>query len=101
MTVADWGVGYAKTLGALLNGRAISERDRAGTQITDDSFFLIFNAYHESMAFKLPRMKWGRQWTVVVDTTQPIVQAGARSYSFREDVEVSGRAMIVLRRRVS
>ena len=101
MTVADWGVGYAKTLGAFLNGRAISERDRTGAQITDDSFFLIFNAYHESMAFRLPRMKWGRQWTVVVDTTQPIVQASARSYSFREEIEVSGRAMIVLRRRVS
>ena len=101
MTVADWGVGYAKTLGAFLNGRAISERDRAGAQITDDSFFLIFNAHHESMRFRLPRMKWGRQWTVVVDTTQPIVQAGARSYSFREEIQVSGRAMIVLRRRLS
>ena len=99
--MADWGVGYAKTIGAFLNGRAISERSREGAQIIYDSFFLIFNAYHESMAFRLPRRKWGRQWTVVVDTTRPTVQAGARSYSFREEVEVSGRAMIVLRRKLS
>jgi isoamylase len=98
MTVADWGVGYAKTLGAFLNGKEISERDRAGRQIEDESFFLIFNAYHESMEFRLPREKWGRLWTTLVDTTQRVAQAGERSYSFREKVLVSGRAMIVLQR---
>jgi isoamylase len=99
MTTADWGVGYAKTLGAFLNGRAIIERDRSGAHIVDDSFFLIFNSYHEAMEFKLPPRNFARSWTTVIDTTQPTLQEDARSYSFEEKVHVSGRAMIVLRHR--
>ncbi len=99
MNSGDWGVGYAKTLGAFLNGRTISERNRAGDQISDDSFFLIFNAYQEPMEFKLPGRNWGRTWSVVVDTGDATTPASTRSYSFKERVHVSGRAMVVLRRR--
>jgi glycogen operon protein len=99
MTTADWGVGYAKTLGAFLNGRAITERDRSGAHIVDDSFFLIFNSYHEAMEFKLPPRNFARSWTTVIDTTPPTLQEDAKSYSFEDKVHVSGRAMIVLRHR--
>jgi len=100
MTSADWGVGYAKTLGAFLNGRAILERDQAGAQIIDDSFFLMFNSYNEAMEFRLPSRTYGRGWTIVVDTTSATTQEGSRSYSFEEEVHVSGRALIILRRRL-
>jgi isoamylase len=98
MRAADWGVGYAKTLGVFLNGRAIPDFNEAGIRITDDSYFLIFNAYHEPMEFMLPRKKWGRLWTMVLDTSEPDAQASGRSYLFRTKVGVGGRAMIVLRR---
>ena len=100
MTSSDWGVGYAKTLGAFLNGRAIAERDHNGEQIVDDSFFLIFNSYNEAMEFRLPSRNFARGWTIVVDTTNATQQEGSRSYSFEEEVHVSGRALIVLRRRI-
>ena len=100
MTQADWGVGYAKTLGAFLNGGAITERDHAGAQIISDSFFWIFNSYNEAMEFRLPSRNFGRGWTIVVDTTNATAQEGSRSYSFEEEVHVSGRALIVLRRRI-
>ena len=100
MTASDWGVGYAKTLGAFLNGRAIPERDHSDAQIVDDSFFLIFNSYNEAMEFRLPSRNFARGWTIVVDTTNTPQQEGSRSYSFEEEVHVSGRALIVLRRRI-
>jgi glycogen operon protein len=100
MTAADWGVGYAKTLGAFLNGGVIAERDHAGAQITDDSFFVIFNSYNEAMEFRLPSRNFARGWTIVVDTTNATQQDGARSYAFETEVHVSGRALIVLRRRI-
>jgi len=100
MTSADWGVGYAKTLGAFLNGGVIAERDHAGAQITDDSFFVIFNSYNEAMEFRLPSRNFARGWTIVVDTTNATQQEGARSYAFETEVHVSGRALIVLRRRI-
>ena len=98
MTAGDWGVGYAKTLGAFMNGKAITERDRAGARIADDSFFLMFNSYREPMEFKLPPKKWGREWTIVLDTADAAAPQRARSYSFEERVHLAGHAMVVLRR---
>ncbi len=98
MTAGDWGVGYAKTLGAFINGDAITERDRTGARITDDSFFLMFNSYREPMEFKLPPKKWGREWTIIFDTADVAAPQRARSHSFEERVHVAGHAMVVLRR---
>jgi len=98
MTSADWGVGYAKTLGAFLNGNAMTERDRAGDRITDESFFLMFNSYREPMEFKLPPKKWGRQWTTILDTADAATADRAPSYPFEARVHVAGHAMVVLRR---
>ncbi len=94
----DWGVGYAKTLGAFLNGDAITERDRTGAQIADDSFFLMFNSYREPMEFKLPPKKYGREWTIVLDTADATAADRAPSHLFEERVHVAGHAMVVLRR---
>jgi len=98
MAAGDWGVGYAKTLGAFLNGDAMTERDRAGARITGDSFFLMFNSYRESMEFKLPAKNWGRQWTVLLDTAAGPAPEVAQSHLCEERVHVAGHAMVVLRR---
>jgi len=99
MIASDWGVGYAKTLGAFLNGNAMTELNRAGAQITDDSFFLMFNSYQQPMEFKLPPKKWGRKWVIVLDTADAKSSPqGGRSYSLEERVHVAGHAMVVLRR---
>ncbi len=98
MSAGDWNVGYAKTLGSFLNGNAITEHDSTGARITDDSFFLMFNSYREPMEFKLPPKKWGRKWTIVLDTADPAVVSDSRSHLFEEQVHVAGHAMVVLRR---
>ena len=98
MIASDWGVGYAKTLGAFINGNAMTERDRMGERITDESFFLMFNSYSEPMEFKLPPKKWGRKWTIVFDTADPATLSDSRSHLFEERVHVAGHAMVVVRR---
>jgi glycogen operon protein len=98
MTAADWTVGYAKTLGMFLNGQAMSERDSAGMPLADDTFFLMFNAYREPMNFRLPPRRWGRRWTLVVDTANPRVEEGAKSYADSSLVAVEGRSIVALRR---
>ena len=98
MGAGDWNVGYAKTLGSFLNGNAITEHDSTGARITDDSFFLMFNSYREPMEFKLPPKKWGRKWTIVLDTADPATLSDSRSHLFEERVHVAGHAMVVLRR---
>ena len=98
MNAGDWGVGYAKTLGAFINGNAMPEHDRTGARIADASFFLMFNSYREPMEFKLPPKKWGRKWSIVLDTADPTTLSDSRSHLFEERVHVAGHAMVVLRR---
>ena len=70
MTHSDWSTGYARSLGVFLNGWAIPEPDPRGEQIVDDSFYIMFNASHEDVAFTLPPQEYGREWTVVISTAE-------------------------------
>ncbi|WP_406093856.1 glycogen debranching protein GlgX [Kitasatospora purpeofusca] len=84
MTKRNWGASYAKSLTVFLNGYAISEPDRRGGRIVDDSFLLMFNAHFEPLEFTVPAGH-GQEWQLVVDTAQsrlpapgtgPVVKAG-------------------------
>ena len=68
MASSDWDVGYAKSLGVLLDGAISSERDRYGQLVTDTSFYLALNAWEQPLGFTLPALEWGGPWQVVLDT---------------------------------
>jgi glycogen operon protein len=68
MSEADWGTGYAKSLGVFLNGGAIPSPNERGERITDASFYIMFNAHHESLEFRLPEQRWGANWVEVLNT---------------------------------
>ncbi len=96
MTDQDWRNGYARALAVFLNGDAITEPDRRGRKITDDSFLLLFNAHNEVIRFTVPT-GFGEMWTTALDTARPIA-ADARVCRAGEEVPVSGRSVRVLRR---
>jgi glycogen operon protein len=68
MTGDDWDAGFAKSLTVFLNGRAISEPDRRGERVQDDSFLLLFNASEEDLRFVIPPRRYGTRWSKVLDT---------------------------------
>ncbi|MEV7286207.1 glycogen debranching protein GlgX [Streptomyces sp. NPDC093252] len=70
MTQRDWDSAPASALAVFLNGNSISEPGPRGEPITDDSFFLMFNASPRSLEFEVPA-DHGQQWQVVVDTARP------------------------------
>jgi glycogen operon protein len=94
-----WGEGFAKAVAVFLNGDAIASPDTRGERVTDDSFFVLFNAHYEPLDFTLPKSEWGKEWVAVLDTTQPLpgeeeksrVKAGGA-------VPVNARSLKVLRR---
>ncbi|MFG3436237.1 glycogen debranching protein GlgX [Nonomuraea sp. NPDC047897] len=96
MTDADWNVGYAKSLAVFLNGDAITEPDRRGRPIRDDSFLLLFNAHHDTIAFTIPK-DYGDMWQTEIDTAMPII-LDIRLSRAGEAVDVPGRSVRVLRR---
>ncbi|MET8827952.1 glycogen debranching protein GlgX [Streptomyces sp. NPDC004610] len=70
MTQRDWDSAPASALAVFLNGNSISEPGPRGEPITDDSFFLMFNASPRPLEFEVPA-DHGQQWQVVVDTARP------------------------------
>ena len=101
MTQDDWGASDAKSLGVFLNGEAISEPDPHGETITDAKFLLLFNAHSQPRTFTLPEARLAAGWQVVVDTAQPSLAVAppalVPSLAPKTELEVSGRAVVVLR----
>ncbi|MBB5080001.1 glycogen debranching protein GlgX [Nonomuraea endophytica] len=96
MTNGDWEAGFAKSLAVFLNGEAITEPDRRGRRITDDSFLLLFNAHHDTIRFTVPK-DYGDMWQTEIDTAMPI-SVGVATCRAGESVAVAGRSVRVLRR---
>jgi isoamylase len=74
MSEQDWGQDFAKSLGVYLNGGAIPNPNPKGEPVTDNSFYLIFNAHHEELVFTLPSDTWGVSWRKELDTSQGWVE---------------------------
>ena len=91
----DWDAGSTSSVGLFLNGEAITDRDRRGQRVTDDSFLLLFNAYHQPLDWTLPK-QWGESWEVVLDTAGPgregAILAGSAT------LPVAARSVVVLQR---
>jgi len=92
----DWDAGFAGSVGLFLNGEAITDHDRRGQRVTDDSFLLLFNAHHEPIEWTLPK-QWGEWWEAVFDTSGP----GREGEAFESSAKlpVAGRSVVVLQRR--
>jgi isoamylase len=103
MTDEDWNTGYAKALAVFLNGDAISEPDQRGERVRDDTFLLLFSADSQPVTFTLPSARFGRGWTVVLDTISPARPADppgppARQRRAGARVVLRAHSMMVLRR---
>ena len=72
MTGGEPDVGFVKSLTVFLNGRAISEPDRRGERVQDDSFLLLFNASEEDLQFTVPSRRYGPRWSRVLDTASGV-----------------------------
>jgi glycogen operon protein len=98
MMEEDWKNGYAKALGVFLNGQGIQSPDPRGERVVDDSFYVLFNAHHEDMTFRLPSRDWGRRWVVILNTALQAFAADGDSYRSRGQLRVTARSLVVLRR---
>jgi len=92
----DWDAGSTGSVGVFLNGEAITDRDRRGQRVTDESFLLLFNAHHEAIDWTLPK-QWGQWWELVIETAGPDREGTVLASS--ETLQVRGRSVIVLQRR--
>ncbi|MFC5269865.1 glycogen debranching protein GlgX [Adhaeribacter terreus] len=99
MTEEHWNLDYAKAMGVYLNGYGLRSSGSKGKRIVDDSFYLIFNAHHESLSFKLPSEKYGQEWIKILDTRQSKIEE-TETFGPESLVEAEGHSVIVLRQPV-
>ena len=98
MTQADWSRGDAFALGAFLNGAEIPTLTPDGEPVDDDSFIVLFNAWHEPVTFVLPPSRFGRRWAHELCTAEPELEPNGTTLAARAEVPLRGRALRVLRR---
>ncbi|HUG48383.1 MAG TPA: glycogen debranching protein GlgX [Candidatus Limnocylindria bacterium] len=98
MDESHWAEASTHALGLYLGGHDLGV-DEQGTAIVDASFYLLFNANAEQLAFCLPARRWGRSWEPVIDTTQ---EDGLPAHRGRlaagSEVACVGRSLMLLRR---
>jgi glycogen operon protein len=93
----DWDAGATQAVGIFLNGDAITDRDRRGQRVSDDSFLLLFNGHGNPIDWMLPK-QWGQWWELVTATAGTDRPADTVLES-SATLPVAGRSVVVLRRR--
>lgn len=96
MTDDHWQHDFAKSLGVYLNGKGIHTVHADGSNVIDDSFYVIFNAHHEPLDFKLPPAKYGKQWLTVLNTAQ---DTDEQTYEPEAIVHAESRSLMVFKYR--
>jgi len=96
MTEEHWQVGFAKSLLVLFNGKALPDPDSRGERVTDSSFLVLFNAHYEAIAFTLPEVAWGTEWTKLLDTAQGGWIEDEHPVLANTQIVVEGRALALL-----
>jgi glycogen operon protein len=82
-----WDEATANVLGIFVNGEGIATPDDRGRRIVDDTFYLMFNAGHETTKFRFPDARWGAAWSLVFDTARGFV-APAHALALKAGGEV-------------
>jgi glycogen operon protein len=92
-----WGEAFAKCLQVFLNGETIPNPNPRGEPVVDDSFLVLWNAWHERLFFHLPAERWGAAWRKELDTATGFVE-GPDALPAGSALEVGARSLVVLRR---
>jgi glycogen operon protein len=99
MNDEDWNNGFAKSLGVYLNGKTMRSIGPTGEMILDDNFFIIFNAHHEPLEYRLPVEKYGKNWFLILDTARDYFCEDGKDITSdtKDKVFVSSHSVIVFK----
>ncbi len=99
MNEENWKLDFAKSLAVYLNGLGLQTMGADGKYIRDDNFYVIFNAYHDPLQYKLPSPQYGQDWIKVIDTSESFLSEQGPRYMADEVIHVAGRSVMVLMNR--
>ncbi|GAA0544175.1 glycogen debranching protein GlgX [Chitinophaga japonensis] len=94
MSEENWATGFAKSLAVYLNGMALRAIGSKGEKITDNSFYILFNAHQGPLDFRLPGPEYGKEWQLVLDTSLP--NAPQKRHKAGSIVKAGGLSVVLL-----
>jgi glycogen operon protein len=96
MQSQDW-QDHVRSLGVLLCGDDIGLETFEGQSVTDDTFYLCFNSYHEGVIVRLPGDRVV-SWQRIIDTSQePGFLENAELVDAGNELIIPGRSLIVMK----
>jgi len=96
MAEPNWQEDDARSIAIFMNGLGLRCVDDFGGKMTDDSFYLIFNAHPDAIDYQLPSEKFGSPWVKVLDTCHEQFPHEKIQHKAGDTLHVEGRSVIVL-----
>ncbi len=100
MSEDNWSHDFAKSLGVYLNGNEIHTVDAEGKKVTDDSFYIMFNAYEGALDYVLPPEEYAKTWLKVLDTSEDCISEDGICFTAAEKINVAGRSVVILKHKL-
>jgi glycogen operon protein len=97
VTDTEWFDDHQRSLGMIVNGDELPDRDQRGQRTRGDTLMVLLHAGEKDIDWIMPST-WGQGWSVLVDTHAPDEPADQRQFRARERVAVHGHSLLVLRR---
>jgi isoamylase len=95
-TSEDWSDGSVHSLSFVVRGEAGEYHLTArGEPQPDDSFFVILNAHHEEVEWRMPHISAGDRWRLLVDTDSDDNLAGDSLHADGAAYPVAPRSLLV------
>jgi len=92
MGEGEWNDGHVKCFGMLLDGRAAETGIRRRGELA--TLFIVFNAWRDTVKFKLPQPPGGTAWELRLDTVRPDLPENVR-YDVGHEYDVTGHSLLV------
>jgi glycogen operon protein len=99
MSEDQWHDPGVRCLGMFLAGQGLDETDQRGRKLGDENFLLLFNAYHEDVAFVLPSLHPGTRWIAWMDTSREDGLRTIGAYDSGASYPLQSRSLVVLMER--
>ncbi len=101
MNENDWQNDTLKTVGMMLNGDRILRKDETGERIKDNTFLVLFNAFHKTVPFSLPSASdtSERGWSIALNANREDLPEGT-TLNVGDQIEMPARSVWVLKERV-
>ncbi len=99
MSEDEWRDASVRCLGMFLSGQGLDETDERGRKLSDENFFMLFNAHHEDVNFTLPAFRPGARWGAWMDTSREGGLRTVETYDGGAVYPLQARSLVVLMER--